>query len=52
MGKYQDSGKAYQVKRKQSAKKKRKKDLKKQIREARKKGLNTLSLEVLLALES
>lgn len=51
MPKYQDSGKAYHVKKEQSQKKKRKKELRKQIREARKKGQNTLSLEILLAIE-
>ena len=49
--KYNDSGKAYHVKRKQSAKKKRKKELRKEIRERRKKGQSTISLEILLALE-
>jgi len=51
MPKYNDSGKAYHVKKAQSKTKKRKKELKKEIRERRKKGQSTLSLELLLALE-
>ena len=51
MPKYQDSGKAYHVKKALSAKKKRKKELRKQIREATKQGRNTMSLRVLLSLE-
>ena len=46
-----DSGKAYQVKKKQSVKKKRRKELKKQIRQATKQGRDTMRLRVLLALE-
>ena len=46
-----DSGKAYHVKRAMSVKKKRKKELKRQIREARKQGRDTMRLRVLLALE-
>ena len=46
-----DSGKAYHVKKAQNRKKKRKKALRKQIREARKKGLDTTHLAILLALE-
>lgn len=47
-----DSGKAYHVKKAQSNKKKRKKELRKQIREARRKGQDTTRLRVLLMLES
>jgi len=50
--KHVDSGKAYHVKKAQSKKKRRKKELRKQIREMRKKGQSTISLEILLALES
>ena len=46
-----DSGKAYHVKKAQSNRKKKRKELKKQIREARKKGRDTTSLRILLALE-
>lgn len=51
MGKFKDSGKAYHVKKSQSIKKKRKKELRKQIRDRKKKGLSTLTLELLLMLE-
>jgi len=51
MPKYKDSGKAYHVKKKQSTKKKNKKRLRKEIRERRKKGLSTTSLEIRLMLE-
>lgn len=46
------SGKSYHVKKAQSQKKKRKKELKKQIREARKKGQDTTLLRILLGLEA
>lgn len=46
-----DSGKAYHVKKEQSAKKKRKRDLRRQIREARKQRVDTTWLEIMLALE-
>ena len=46
-----DSGKAYHVKREERAKKKRKKELKREIRDARKQGRDTMMLRVLLALE-
>lgn len=49
--KHIDSGKAYQVKKAKSARKKRRKELKRQIKEARKKGQPTIGLELLLALE-
>jgi len=45
------SGKSYHVKKAQSMKKKKRKELRKQIREARKKGRDTTSLRILLALE-
>ena len=47
-----DSGKSYHVKKAQGTKKKRRKDLKKQIKERRKKGLDTTTLEIMLMLES
>jgi len=46
-----DSGKTYHVKKAQSQKKKNKKELRKQIREAAKQGRDTMRLRVLLALE-
>ena len=52
MGKYQDSGKAYHLKKSQNAKKKRRKELRKEIHELRKKGADTTTLELMLALES
>ena len=52
MAKYNNSGKAYHVKKVQSAKKKRRKELKKQIKERRKKGIDTTILEIKLMLES
>ena len=51
MPKYQDSGKAYHVKKSQSVKKKRKKELRKQIRETIKKGGDPTTLRLLLLLE-
>ena len=48
--KYRDSGKAYHVKKAQSKNKKRRKELRKLIRKARKQGQPTIRLELLLAL--
>lgn len=46
-----DSGKAYHVKKDMSQKKKKRRELKRQIREARKRGQDTTFLEIRLMLE-
>jgi hypothetical protein len=52
MPRYNESGKAYHVKKAQNKNKKRKRELRREIRERRKKGLDTTALEIMLMLES